>query len=743
MATYIVTGASVLREDCNLLSKSLMNIASNTEFIYNYTIGPWINATIKDMTGWIYPFNKMGKSLIKSKENYITDEQAKLGSIVTINPNSGINKYIDKTGHRFQVINKYGSKLLFTISDEKENGYYTIKSKDNKEYLVRKEDIDEIKHSIKDFEYYNYGDAVDIKTSYSGDNSSSNISSEAKSMISELGVPESFIASADAKVKSISSNSADVTSKYLSNLVNSYVNGKILPKDNEISEYKLQLNNLGSVFAMPYQYLPISDMRTVKDSKTNSTIASVLNNSAIGIKYREKILSRMPLLVLMPGVVNFMPNYTADDKTKMINELFNTRSEYGTSDYSSDSLNIFQKIITKSKTRSSYYTFFPAWSEYFKYVDTLCRAAAIFMGLGEVKLPGSNRTLSEYRWNNYGRDSVIAPGQGFYKGAVCYYLNSSTNISESFGNSTTQSAMASKVNQYSDIARELTFISGSGGRFQSLASQATGIVADAVKPLVNGVQSAVSDVLSANASKWKTQGFLQALTDGVKNTVMGAKMVFPDLWSDSSFTRDYSVNIKLNSPDNDDLSVYMNIIVPLLHLIAFAAPRSSGPTSYMSPFLVRAYYQGFFNCNMGIISSLDIDKGEEGAWTYKNIPTTVNVSIGIHDLFSTQYLSINEEASGGITDISILNNQPLMEYLANMCGINYNEPEWNRMLKLASMMLKSKIFDKFDDVTDYVIQSMNNIMPSLYHMAQNGNKAVLIGAAVATTVGNIINPNAQ
>ena len=38
---------------------------------------------------------------------------------------------------------------------------------------------------------------------------------------------------------------------------------------------------------------------------------------------------------------------------------------------------------------------------------------------------------------------------------------------------------------------------------------------------------------------------------------------------------------------------------------------------------------------MGIVTSLNINRGAEGAWTLDNIPTVVEVQLTIHDLFAT------------------------------------------------------------------------------------------------------------
>ena len=70
-------------------------------------------------------------------------------------------------------------------------------------------------------------------------------------------------------------------------------------------------------------------------------------------------------------------------------------------------------------------------------------------------------------------------------------------------------------------------------------------------------------------------------------------MVFPEIWSDSKFSRSYTCEIKLVSPDPSPLSVYMNVLVPLFHLIALVGPRAvpGNPNGYTNPFL--QYFQQY------------------------------------------------------------------------------------------------------------------------------------------------------
>ena len=123
------------------------------------------------------------------------------------------------------------------------------------------------------------------------------------------------------------------------------------------------------------------------------------------------------------------------------------------------------------------------------------------------------------------------------------------------------------------------------------------------------------------------------------------------------------------------------MLVPLFHLIGLVAPQgiNANPNGYTNPFIVRAIYKGFFNVDMGIITSMSISKGAKCQWTPDGIPTSVEVGIDIKDLYPAMSItSTNNETFKYDT----LNNTAQMDYIANLCGINIFKPEIARMIDM-------------------------------------------------------------
>ena len=153
-------------------------------------------------------------------------------------------------------------------------------------------------------------------------------------------------------------------------------------------------------------------------------------------------------------------------------------------------------------------------------------------------------------------------------------------------------------------------------------------------------------------------------------------MFFPEIWNDSQFMRQYAVSIKLDSPDCDDLSIYLNILVPLAHILGFVQPRFTGTNTYISPFLVRGFYKSQFHIDMGIITGCEIKKGDVGAWTQSGLPTQIEVDLTIKDLYNVLAMALQN----GTADL--IGNPMQLDYLANLCGINIAEPDFMRTIKL-------------------------------------------------------------
>lgn len=456
------------------------------------------------------------------------------------------------------------------------------------------------------------------------------------------------------------------------------------------SEFEnFKVNSIRTVFGMPYQFLDVADQRI--DTDVGSSYES------FGSKYAERIVARMPLLIMVPGRPEFMGRYSKKDRSSALSTILG-----GDNDVSDTVKTQLDSAMNKN---GAYYSFWPDWAAYYRYVNPMCRIAAQIMKISDREIPdgkGGSSTLANYHWEN---NAASITSKLNYKGGCAFYLNADPEASDTFSNETTKSALADKINEVSGKVRELKFILGSMGTDNKGVSKAASTTAGAAA----GV--------AGDATQMVTPNVIGSILNGMGEVLEGSKMRFPELWSDSSISRDYSINIKLISPDCDPLSLYLNIIVPLIHLMGFVMPHATkSPNTYNAPFLVRAFYKGIFNIDMGIITSMNISKGNVGRWAYSGIPSEVNVSITIKDLYELLSITANDNDKMN-TSVDFLSNASLLDYIANWCGVNINEPDIIRTLLMYKIIIAGKAIDLIPNVENSVTQWVYNKLFNLmdYH----------------------------
>lgn len=449
----------------------------------------------------------------------------------------------------------------------------------------------------------------------------------------------------------------------------------------------LRVQDLRGILGMPHQFLPTADPRI-----ENGTVG---DDEGFGRVYSEKIIKHIPLLLMTPGSPTFMAGYSDEQKTKIIGKLANWTEETFESIFGGDG-------------RGKYYSLRYAYTEYFYYVNAMLRSAAYFLEIQNEEIDGKSLGTLNWLYQTSSMGSEIfshgnlANFLGPYAGCIAFYADAGTTVDDSFSNSTGESQLASTLNSLSDTGRELNFLIGNVGGVAGLKlDQLTG--ADDLDSKIGDLTSKVDSVLGSG-------NIMSSLLGRARTILAGGRLIFPEIWSDSSFSRSYSCSMKLVSPSGDKLSIFLNILVPIYHLLGFTLPRESMNQAYFSPFLVRAYYKGLFNVDMGIIPGLTITKGDEGEWTLDGIPTVANINFEIKDLYSGLYMSKQTLS----TDQGIMSNIQELDYIANSCGVNVNDQEIMRTIRMYVSLGFSSITDKvtigiFGKISEFFNQKMNNI----------------------------------
>ncbi len=241
------------------------------------------------------------------------------------------------------------------------------------------------------------------------------------------------------------------------------------------------------------------------------------------------------------------------------------------------------------------------------------------------------------------------------KVACVQFMVEPTDFSESLSNTTEPSVVETSVDAITNsVGSELAFITNSRADVGMLDG-ILGFLGDVTTTALTTIGDLVQPV---------TGGFINNVFNGALRSIKGQKMIYPEIYKSSKSSMNYEFDVTLTSPYGDIYNYYMNIVVPLLHLIALAAPRMVTSNTITSPYIVQAYIPGMCTCQLGIIESMSIQKNPSGKHVSVNgFPLTVKVHFTIKELYNALSISPANDPS------SFLYNETLNDYLANLAGL--------------------------------------------------------------------------
>ena len=275
---------------------------------------------------------------------------------------------------------------------------------------------------------------------------------------------------------------------------------------------------------------------------------------------------------------------------------------------------------------------------------------------------------------------------------VQFYVNPESGNSDSMSNATGESSIKGLFSGTEQTMKDFAFLLNSGGMdTDKLKEMASGTV--------SGLQSAVDKLIP--------DGGMQTVFDRIVNlgdrVVRGENIVIPDIYTSSSYEKSYSITINLKSPYGTKLAYYMNIFVPLMHLLALVLPKQGTANSYESPFLVKGYIEGMWTINLGIVTDISITKDTE-TLSVDGLPMSVDVTLNIRDLYSD--LSISPANKPRL----FINNSSLIEYLATTCGMSLTKPNLETKYKMILDTMISSFTDIPTNVKSSIDETINNFI---------------------------------
>ena len=276
-----------------------------------------------------------------------------------------------------------------------------------------------------------------------------------------------------------------------------------------------------------------------------------------------------------------------------------------------------------------------------------------------------------------------------------------TSFNETLMNTTEASFIAGMLDGITNsVGSEIAFITNSNvdlGFLGDITSMLGNTVGDAMMALGN-IVSPVSG------------GFANNLFTGAIKAMKGQKMIYPDIYKSSSSSMDYEFQLNLTTPYGDIYNYYMNIVVPLLHLIGLVAPRMVTANTVASPFLVQAFIPGMCTCQLGIVSQMQISKNPQAKHvSVHGFPLTVKVQFTVKELYNAMSISPAHDPA------SFLFNETLNDYMLNMAGLipGYNSKARMRAAAFANVGNYVTEGHLIDDIIGRPLGAVENFFGSL------------------------------
>ena len=443
------------------------------------------------------------------------------------------------------------------------------------------------------------------------------------------------------------------------------------------------------LFGLPYQFPKAVDPRLNEVSST------------IGKKFTENILLEAPVCTIIPGEPVYLPGQKTGKKISTSSALIEKHN---------GNLSILREALgRKSDNDLRLYDFKNNYTEYMKYVNVLCRTGAVFLELDDTVTWGSEKTSFQtfdwknYRWNSMGTTSMTSKvnsarktvaekikgvvyslagkelvmdsengAEGSLEGVLTnynfiqFYVDPDSGPSDTLSNQVGESSLKSMMDSGSSTMKEIAFMANSGG-----------IDTETLATFMEGSSAALQAGLSAILGNNSISGALNRIINLGSNVLQGHNIIIPDVYQSSSYSKPYQLTIHLKSPYGTKLGYYLDIFVPMMHLLALAMPTQESANTFSSPFLIKAYIDGVYSCNLGMVENISITKSTE-SYSVSGLPSEVDVTLNIVDLYSD--LSMSPSSS----PMLFANNSSLVEYLATNCGITLTAPnfktKWNNII---------------------------------------------------------------
>lgn len=253
---------------------------------------------------------------------------------------------------------------------------------------------------------------------------------------------------------------------------------------------------------------------------------------------------------------------------------------------------------------------------------------------------------------------------------IPFALQKGVSVSETFSNSTQEHPVVSTINSTGQNNQQQLMIgqvpSDSLGGIDSVI--ATAKDSKSAKGFAESVFSNMISSAGAAAGN-KLKDFMSGKMGGELGMAQSGNSRFslPEIWTDSTFDRNYNLTFKFRSPYGNKLAIFENTIIQPIFLIAMASARQVGKSSYTNPFYIKAFSKSLFSTELGMISSLSITRGEDrNDRTCDGFARNVTVSMSIKDMVPKLAMSLD----AGIWGVLGAHNSGFRDYITFVAGVD-------------------------------------------------------------------------
>lgn len=348
----------------------------------------------------------------------------------------------------------------------------------------------------------------------------------------------------------------------------------------------------------------------------------------------------------------------------------------------------------------------PKLKEYYMEVDRHCRITILLMGIEELGIAaahfGTHRSKMQYG-GGLGISKPTVKGFSFNTFTHQDIANLGLGLADSVIQGIPMASFSAGAKEDETQSSGFVVFYVDGG------IQASDTISNSAEPsefkqsldaLVGDTSSAVKEVMG------KTLGAF----DGTNAllTFLGGNAIIPDVWKDTTYQKSYTFTIKLISASGDPVSVFMNVMYPLIKLLCLATPMGTGGF-YSSAPILRVFSQGVINTEYGLIESMTINRKMETLNDY-GMPTEVDVEITLRDLNSYIYRQMPGWWESGMTLSSSMTT-----FLATLCGINVTT-----LTRTQKMTLNEKLYEAYISSTGTTKNYFDRKYQGWSDMAENG-----------------------